>query len=45
MDMIERFCGSHVLSALDKGAEILDSVNAKQERYAAGRAEKVENYR
>ena len=34
-DMIDRFYGSHVLSALDKGTEIVDSVNAKQERYAA----------
>ena len=34
-DMIDRFYGSHVLSALDKGTEIVDSVHAKQERYAA----------
>ena len=40
-DMIDRFYGSHVLSALDKGTEIVDSVHAKQERYAARKAEKV----
>ena len=40
-DMIDRFYGSHVLSALDKGTEIVDSVHAKQERYAAKKAEKV----
>ena len=34
-DIIDRFNGSHVLSALDKGTEIVDSVHAKQERYAA----------
>ena len=39
-DMIDRFYGSHVLSALDKGTEIVDSVHAKQERYAAKKAEK-----
>ena len=39
-DMIDRFYGSHVLSALDKGTEIVDSVHAKQERYAARKAEK-----
>ena len=38
---IDRFYGSHVLSALDKGTEIVDSVHAKQERYAAKKAEKV----
>ena len=37
-DMIDRFYGSHVLSALDKGTEIVDSVHAKQERYAAKKA-------
>ena len=40
-DMIDRFYGSHVLSALDKGTEIVDSVHAKQERYAARKAEKL----
>ncbi len=40
-DMIDRFYGSHVLSALDKGTEIVDSVHAKQERYAVKKAEKV----
>jgi len=40
-DMIDRFYGSHVLSALDKGTEIVDSVHAKQERYAARNAGKV----
>jgi hypothetical protein len=39
-DMIDRFYGSHVLSALDKGTEIVDSVHAKQERYAARKAGK-----
>ena len=39
--MIDRFYGSHVLSALDKGTEIVDSVHAKQERYAAKRVEKA----
>ena len=39
--MIDRFFGSHVLSALDTGTEIVDSVHAKQERYAARKAEKV----
>ena len=38
-DMIDRFYGSHVLSALDKGTEIVDSVHAKQERYAAKKAQ------
>ena len=41
VDPIYRFYGSHVLSALDKGTEIVDSVHAKQERYAAKKAEKV----
>jgi len=40
-DMIDRFYGLHVLSALDKGTEIVDSVHAKQERYAARKAEKA----
>ena len=31
---------SHVLSALDRGTEIVDSAHAKQERYAAKKAEK-----
>jgi hypothetical protein len=39
-DMIDRFYGSHVLTALDKGTEIVDSVHAKQERNAAKKAEK-----
>ena len=30
-DMIDRFYGSHVLSALDKGTEIVDSIQVKQE--------------
>ena len=30
-----------VLSVLEKGTEIVDSVHAKQERYAARKAEKV----
>ena len=37
-DMIDRFYGSHVVSALDKGTEIVDSVHAKQERYAVKKA-------
>ena len=40
-DMIDRFYGSHVLSALDKGTEIVNSVHTKQERYAAKKAVKV----
>ena len=40
-DMIDRFYGTHVLSALDKGTEIVDTVNAKQERYATKSAKKV----
>ena len=39
--MIDRFYGSHVLSALDKGTEIVNSVHTKQERYAAKKAVKV----
>ena len=33
-DMIDRFYGSHIRSALDKGTEITDSIHAKRERYA-----------
>ena len=40
-DMIDRFYGSHVLSALDKGSEIVDSVHVKERRYAAKTADKV----
>ena len=39
--MIDRFYGLHVLSALDKGTEIVDSVNDKWERYVTKRVEKV----
>ena len=39
--MIDRFYGSHVLSALDNATEIVDCVNARQELYAAKRVKKL----
>ena len=41
--MIDGFHGSHALSALEEGMEIVDSVHAKQERYAARKAGNVKN--
>ena len=35
VDMIDRFYGSHIKSVLDRGSEVVDSVKAKRERYAA----------
>lgn len=34
MDMIDKFYGSHIKSALDRGTEITDTVHAKRARYA-----------
>ena len=39
--MVNRLYGSHRLSALDEGTDIVGSVNAKQERYAATTADKL----
>lgn len=33
--MIDRFCGSHVKSVLERGTEVLDRIAAKHQRYAA----------
>lgn len=35
MEMIDKFYGSHIKSALDKGTEIVDSVKAKNAKHAA----------
>jgi hypothetical protein len=40
VDMIDRFYGSHIKSALDRGTEVVDSVKAKRERYAEKNAQK-----
>jgi hypothetical protein len=42
--MFDRFYGSHMLSAIDKGTEIVDSVLAKQGRYVAKKGDKVGRY-
>ena len=43
VDMIDRFYGSNIKSVLDRGTEVVDSVKAKRERYAAKNADKEES--